>query len=150
MNSIFVISRPAYELVKDTFDAREDFHPSGELMFFKKTCPWKSHLFKIESQTGNEGLIKFVFFQDGNGMYRVQAVPGGKTGFSNRIGLHHDWKGLREDQLKEVTGLKSVRFVHHGAFIGGADDLEDVIQMAVLSMEAHYEEQKQEIEEKQE
>ena len=134
------IVRPAYNLVREAFDSRKEFHPSGEMLYFKKTCPWKSHLFKIEEETENEGLVKFVFFQSHDGMYRVQAVSLTQSGFENRISLHEDWRGKREQELRELTGLPSLRFVHHSGFIGGANDFDDAIKMAELSIEKHNQE----------
>tara|TARA_B110000305_G_C19199910_1_gene520692 strand:+ start:423 stop:656 length:234 start_codon:yes stop_codon:yes gene_type:complete len=56
---------PARNLVKEAWDARTDFHPSGEFIYYPKTCPWKDHLFNLENEHGCKGLIKFAFFQDG-------------------------------------------------------------------------------------
>lgn len=130
------IVRPAYNLVKSAFDKRHEFHKSGEMMYFGKSCPWKSHLFKIEEETKNEGLIKFVFFQSHDGMYRVQAVPLHQSGFENRISLHADWRGKRETELRELSGFKSAKFVHHSGFIGGANEFDDAIKMAEVSFES--------------
>jgi len=69
------VFRPAYSLVKKAFEEKDSFHPCGEFIFFEKSCPWKSHLFKIEEENSMEGHFKFAIFQDERGMYRVQAVP---------------------------------------------------------------------------
>jgi len=39
---------PARKQVEDAWNKREQFHPSGELMFIENSCPWKDHLFNIE------------------------------------------------------------------------------------------------------
>ena len=56
------IVRPAYEIVKSAYENRKEFHESGEMIWFPKSCPWKSHLFKIEEENDEQGLIKFAFF----------------------------------------------------------------------------------------
>ncbi len=56
------ITRPAFKLVEDAFETRKEFHESGEFLWFPKSCPWKSHLYRIEEESKNEGLIKFAFF----------------------------------------------------------------------------------------
>ncbi|CAI2364361.1 unnamed protein product [Moneuplotes crassus] len=136
--SKYMISRPAYNIVKESFEKRKEFHESGELVHFDQFCPWKSHLYKLEEETKNEGLIKFVFFKSGP-MYRVQAVSTHESGFENRISLHEDWRGKRGDELKEASGIDSICFVHHSGFIGGANELSDVIKMAELSIAKHRE-----------
>ena len=135
--SKFMISRPAFNIVKEAFDSREEFHKSGELVYFKQFCPWKSHLYKLEEDNKIKGLIKFVFFQSMDGMYRVQAVSAEATSFENRISLHEDWRGKRGEELKKASGLESICFCHHSGFIGGAKTFEDAIKMAELSMEKH-------------
>jgi uncharacterized UPF0160 family protein len=60
-------------------------------------------------------------------MFRVQAVPDKPGSFLNRIGLHPDWRGLREKELKEKSGIHDIEFVHNSGFIGGAWSLESVI-----------------------
>jgi uncharacterized UPF0160 family protein len=71
-----VIKLPAYEIVKKAFDDREKFHPSGLFLYFDSYAPWQSHLFKIEEESGNQGLIKFAFYKDERNMIRIQTVPG--------------------------------------------------------------------------
>lgn len=139
--SKLMIVRPAYSLVKQAFESRKEFHPSGEFVYFKKTCPWRSHLFRIEEETKNNGLVKFVFFKDQRGMARVQAMPLNSSGsFQNRISLHVDWRGKRDKVLDEISGLEGTVFVHHSGFIGGANDLEVAVKMAELSIEKHNQE----------
>uniref|UniRef100_A0A7S3N8K1 Uncharacterized protein n=1 Tax=Euplotes harpa TaxID=151035 RepID=A0A7S3N8K1_9SPIT len=130
------IVRPAYNVVLNAFENREEFHESGQVIYLKQVCPWKSHLYKIEEETKNEGLIKFTIFQAPDGMYRVQAVSVSQQAFENRISLHEDWRGKRDEELQKIAGLDSLRFVHHSGFIGGAGTLADAIKMVEISMEA--------------
>ena len=131
-----MIVRPAYNIAKEAFEQRQEFHASGELIFLKQVCPWKSHLYKIEEETKNEGLIKFALFKSPEGMYRVQAVSVNQHSFENRVSLLAEWRGKRDDELKTISGIQSIKFVHHSGFIGGAYELEDAIKMAELSLNA--------------
>ena len=36
-----MIVRPAFNIAKEAFDKRTEFHDSGEIIFLKKVCPWK-------------------------------------------------------------------------------------------------------------
>jgi uncharacterized UPF0160 family protein len=69
--SIAQVFMPARKQVEDAWAKKDSFHPSGEFMMIENSCPWKDHLFTIEGETSKEGLIKFVFFTDPRGMYRV-------------------------------------------------------------------------------
>lgn len=55
--------------------------------------PWKDHLKDIEDTTGV--MIAFVIYQDGSGMWRIQAVPVAPASFTSRLSsfihLHHTY-----------------------------------------------------------
>lgn len=40
---------PARVFVQQAFDTRRSIHPSGRIMVLEQFCPWKDHLFEIES-----------------------------------------------------------------------------------------------------
>jgi hypothetical protein len=60
-------------------------------------------------------------------------VSGG--GFANRVSLCKAWRGLRDDELKKVSGFADISFVHHAGFIGGAWSDETCMKMALASLE---------------
>lgn len=62
LHSGLKVARPARKLVEEAWEGRKEFHESGEFLWFPKSCPWKGHMFNIEKEQGEEGLIKFVFF----------------------------------------------------------------------------------------
>jgi uncharacterized UPF0160 family protein len=37
-----------------------------------------------------------------------------------RVGLLEKWRGLRDNELAEVSGVENAVFVHMNGFIGGA------------------------------
>lgn len=77
-----VIKLPAYEIVQKAYKERENFHKSGLFLYFDSYAPWQSHLKKIEEEEGTVGLIKFAFYKDERGMFRIQTVPGDQGQFS--------------------------------------------------------------------
>jgi len=52
-----------------------------------------------------------------------------------RVPLCKAWRGLRGQELQEISGLKDIDFVHHSGFIGGAWSLETCVLMAKQSLE---------------
>ena len=133
-----LIFMPARVIVEKAWEEKEKFHESGQFIYIEGGCPWKEHLLDIEYELEKVGLIKFVFFKDTRKMYRVQAIPEKSTSFTNRISLHQDWRGLRDKELKEKSGIHDIEFVHNSGFIGGAWSQESVIKMGLLSVEEHY------------
>lgn len=137
-----VVLLPAFQIVEDAWRKREEFHPSGEFLWFESPCPWKDHLYEKESEEKKDGLIKFAFYQDERKMIRVQTVAPKGNHFAQRVSLHKAWHGLRKKDFEGmlVEGdesnafLKEVEFVHHSGFIGGAWTLEAAVKMAEASM----------------
>ena len=139
--SIAKVFMPARKQVEDAWNQRETFCPSGELLFIENSCPWKDHLYNLETENGKEGLIKFVFFTDTRGMHRVQTVAPKGSGFDMRVPLAKAWRGLRAEELKKITDFTDMEFVHHSGFIGGAWSLQSAVRMARISIKEWEEEQ---------
>ena len=59
----------------------------------------------------------------------MQAVglPGS---FESRKALPAEWRGFRDDQLSEVSGIPGCVFVHASGFIGGSQTYEGAVAMA--------------------
>ena len=123
------VMMPAKALVKDVFANRKAFHDSGNFIMFKEHCPWREHLLKIEVEEGQEGAVKFAFFQDMRGMWRIQAIPQKSGSFENRISICEAYRGTRDDELNQKAGITDGAFVHAAGFIGGAWSLESCIKM---------------------
>ena len=59
--------------------------PSGEIVELAKGgCPWKEHLYHLESGLSPPGTIAFVIYTDQAGQWRVQCVPKEPHSFQSR------------------------------------------------------------------
>lgn len=97
-------------------------------------CPWKEHLYSIEKDASKQGEIKFVLFQDSSSKWRISTVSVTSTSFEFRLGLPEKWRGIRDEELSELTGVPGCIFVHAAGFIGGANTKDAVLQLAKLSL----------------
>lgn len=100
-----------------------------EIVVFDVFLPWKDHLFQIEQELQMENKILYVLYSDGKG-WRVQAVPKTITSFESRKALPEAWRGVRDEQLSEVSGIDGCIFVHAAGFIGGNKTKEGALEMA--------------------
>ena len=68
----------------------------------------------------------------------VQAIPK-KSGnfFRNRISLLQAYRGLKGNELNNVSGLNDTEFVHVSGFIGGAWSQESAIKIAEESVKSY-------------
>nr|CCC95830.1 unnamed protein product [Trypanosoma congolense IL3000] len=123
---------PARGLVESAFLGAEKVHPSGRIIVLKERyCPWKDHLLEIETERGKEGHVLYVLFADKSG-WRVQAVPKDAVGFESRKAL--PWRGLRDAELSEASGVDGGVFVHVSGFIGGNKTYEGALAMATKAL----------------
>lgn len=124
----------AYPIVKECFLDATSVHPSGSIMILKRSCPWKSHVYKIEKELNQAGKLLYVIYEDESSKtFRIQAVGVEGTQFDSRKALKPEWRGLRDEELAKVTGCSDAVFVHHTGFIGGAKSLESCVKMAIES-----------------
>jgi uncharacterized UPF0160 family protein len=128
-----MILLPARKIVLESYNDKDNFNTCGQYVLMKQYCPWPSHLYAIEEEKGEKGLIKYVFFEsEGEGNFRIQAVS--ESGFTNRVSIHKDYRGLRNDDLNKAAGITDGVFVHAAGFIGAAKSLESCIKIADASM----------------
>lgn len=48
---------PARSIVEQALNNRFNVHPSGKIIMFEQSCPWKEHLFEIEKQVYTLGAL---------------------------------------------------------------------------------------------
>ena len=103
------------------------------IMMLNEFMPWKELLLGSENEKALK--INFVVFPSKRGGYNVYAVPKEIGSFENRKDLPEEWKGLRDEALQKVTGVRTARFCHNGRFICTADEKEDAIILANMANE---------------
>ena len=126
---------PGRDIVERALNNAKEVHPSGEIIIMDNFCPWQSHLFDLEAEKQLTGKIKYALFEDVNKTWRVRAVSLSQTGFDLRKAMPESWRGLRDEQLASVSGIKDAVFCHASGFIAGTLSKEGAIQMAIKSLE---------------
>jgi len=128
---------PARNIVKQAIDKRMEVHPSGQIVRLDTFTLWKSHLFDLESEMQLPAPLLYILYQESNSpKWRVQCVPESEGSFESRRALPEAWRGVRDQQLSELTGIEGCIFAHANGFIGGAHTYESALAMAVASLEA--------------
>ena len=74
--------------------------------------------------------INYVVFPSNRGGYNVYAVPLEIGSFENRKTLPQSWRGKRDKELQEITGVKTARFCHNAGFLCCSETMEDAITLA--------------------
>lgn len=126
----------ARDQVSSCLQDRFSVHKSGQVVEFKGGVPWKEHLFELEEENGltsPESQILYAIFTDQNGAWRIQCVPLRPKSFENRKSL--PWKGLRDQELEQASGITGCIFIHSGGFIGGNKTRDGVMKMVDAALE---------------
>ena len=104
----------------------------NKILVLPRFAPWQRYV--TSDNKYNE--ILYVVFPDKSGAWRVQAVPPEPESFGMRKPLPQEWRGLREEEFREVTGIRTANFCHPAGFIAGAETMQDAIEMARLAVKA--------------
>lgn len=131
---------PAREIVEGAFKGRKEIDPTGRiLVFMGQMVPWKDHLYTLEEAEGEtEQKVLYVLYPEKpapDAKWRVQAVPLTKDSFQSRKPLPEAWRGVRDEELSEKTGIPGGVFVHAAGFIGGNKTFEGALAMAKKALE---------------
>lgn len=122
---------PAKEGVEAALAERKSYDPEGRILVFDRYLPWKGHLYEL---SGTEDIL-YVLYPSGDS-FRVQAVAVAPDSFESRKPLPAEWRGLRDANLSEKTGVDGGVFVHASGFIGGNKTREGALQLAKLALDA--------------
>ncbi|WVQ96436.1 hypothetical protein IAU59_003541 [Kwoniella sp. CBS 9459] len=131
---------PARDVVKVALEKRHEVDASGQIVVFNQSCPWKDHLFTLESTfPSSTPQILYVLYPESDApgsKWRIQCVPQSSDSFVNRKSLPEPWCGMRDDKLSEVSGIKGGTFVHASGFTGGNETFEGTLEMARKALQA--------------
>ena len=125
---------PARSQVLEAYTSRQEVDSSGQIIVLPKSgIPWKEHLYNIESADADGEKVLFVLYpetEEATSKWRVQAVSVSSESFENRKSLKEEWRGVRDSELSEKSGIPGCVFVHAAGFIGGNLTKEGVLRMA--------------------
>ncbi|KAH9900190.1 metal-dependent protein hydrolase [Xylariomycetidae sp. FL2044] len=131
---------PARAIVREAYAKRTQHDPSGRIMVLEgQAVPWKDHLYALEeAEAGSAGgddskKVLYVLYPEKpvpDAKWRIQAVPVTKDSFQSRKPLPEPWRGARDAQLDEVSGVPGGVFVHASGFIGGNKTFEGAKALA--------------------
>jgi uncharacterized UPF0160 family protein len=125
---------PARDIVAKALEERKEVDPSGQIVVFKQSAPWKDHLFSIEPTLQPPAKILYVLYPENpeksDSKWRIQCVPESPDSFVNRLSLPEAWRGVRDADLEKVSGIAGAFFCHASGFIGGNLTYNGVLAMA--------------------
>jgi len=122
IDSVLGINR-ARGFVKEALERAKDF-----IVILPKFAPWRSVLMQSDAE--------FVIYPSQRGGYSAQAVPTDSN--SVRSSFPKEWAGKTEEELKKISGIKTLTFCHRGRFLISTDTLDDAIKACRTAHEKAY------------
>ncbi len=127
------------EFLKDTFSkikAKNKVETAIErskdnILILDEFMPWKEFL--LESKNNKAKEINFVIFPSNREGFNIYAVPKEIGNFENRKSMPKEWRGLRDKELQQVTGIKTAVFCHNAGFIATCKEKKDALKLAKLA-----------------
>lgn len=108
-------------------------YQGGPILIIHERLPW------TQAVLSNMDIFKdckLAMYPDRNMRWRVQSLPVSKAQrFKNRLSAPVAWRGLNDEELDKVTGLKNMTFIHKSGFTGGANNHDDCRKLANLWLE---------------
>ena len=115
-----------YERHMQAFHDREKHSEDAKILILPEFVPCQKFL--------SETPVAFVIFPSNRGGYCIQ--PQKKEYSMNyKCSFPSEWLGLENEELQEVTGLKTAGFCHKGGFLMTTGELADAVQACKISME---------------
>lgn len=83
-------------------------------------APWKKFIIGTDTE--------FVVTPSTRGGYCGQGVPIDRDTNELKIAFPEAWRGKRDDEIKEISGIETLNFCHNSGFLITAETLDDVIK----------------------
>jgi uncharacterized UPF0160 family protein len=102
-------------------------YDGSEILRLDKKLPW------FDAVMNNWDIFtacKIAIYPDKKG-FRIQSLPGSLSSrFINRCNSPLAWRGKEGEELRTISGISTITFVHNSGFTGGAETREDIDLMA--------------------
>lgn len=118
----------ANPIVEEAIEKSKD-----HIMILDYSVNWQGKLLSSKNKKAND--IWFVIYPSNRGVgYTWRAVPTDNRKSTCRKSVPSEWKGLKDEELQKITGIKTAFFCHTKGFTGAALTLEDTIAMVKIAI----------------
>lgn len=108
---------------------------NNHIMYLDEYMPFKD--FVISSNSLKAKDIYFCITPSNRGGYCIHTIPIAKNTYETRCDFPSSWGGLIDEELQEVSGVKSATFCHSSLFLAVCMEENDAYLMANLAINAN-------------
>lgn len=80
--------------------------------------------------------VFIVYYNSKNNDWKVEAVPVTPIVLESRKTAPESWRGAREEDLRQITGVADASFCHPSGFLFGAKSFEGAMRLAKMALAA--------------
>lgn len=97
-----------------------------------KYMPWKDIVLSSKNKKAKD--ILYAIFPSKRGGYNVVATPKEINSFDVKKPFPKSWAGLDKEDLRKISGIKTINFCHKNLFICATEDFDDAIKIVNISL----------------
>ena len=90
--------------------------------------PYNDCIFTSKNPKAKE--IKVIILPSNRGGYNIKPITISKDSKELLINFPLIYRGLHDQELAEISGIKTAKFVHASGFLASTETLEDAIKLA--------------------
>lgn len=117
----------ANKLVEEEIDNVKD-----NILILKEYMPYKDAIFNSSKEHAKD--IKIVITPSNRGGYNIKPMTVSLESKELVVHFNKEFLGLHNEELANVSGIKTARFVHSQGFIACAETLDDAILLAKMAL----------------
>ena len=98
------------------------------ILILKEYLPYQDAIFTSDNPQAKE--VKVVIFPSNRGGYNIKPMTISKESKELAYKFSKSFNGLHDEELANISGIKTARFVHASGFLACSETLEDAILLA--------------------
>ena len=98
------------------------------MLILDEYIPYQEAIFTSQNPKAQE--IKIIILPSNRGGYCVKPRTISKESKELLINFPKEYRGLHDEELAQISGIKTAKFVHLSGFLASTDTLEDAILLA--------------------
>ena len=98
------------------------------ILILDEYLPYQEAIFDSNNPLAKE--IKVVIFPSNRGGFSIKPMTKSKETKELLVNFNKEYRGLHDEELANISNIKTARFVHISGFLACADTIEDAILLA--------------------
>ena len=125
--SNYVSKENAKSIVEEAIE-----HNTNGVIILDRYMPWKDIV--ITSKNSKAKDVLYAIFPSKRGGYNIVATPKECGSFEVKKTFPKAWAGLGKEELRKISGIKTINFCHNNLFICSCNEYDDAILIAKIAI----------------